>query len=186
MTKKDLEIYNSIKDAPEEIQRNFIISKESSKRHDEAIIKNHNERINDEDIILYLGDFCFKNSSGGKEGEGGQIRALDLMKSLKGRIVFISGNHDRGNSLKTPIISCKIRYGDKIMNCVHNPEYADMNCDINFCGHVHQLYKYKLIKKDNNITICANVGIDVWNFRPVTIEEVLNGLYKWKKENNYK
>lgn len=186
MTKKDLEIYNSLLNSSEEEQRKFIISKESLAIHDKAIIRNHNERVNDEDIVIFLGDFCFRNSKGGKEGEGTQTKALELLKLFKGRFVFIAGNHDKSNSLNTPIISCKLRYGNRIINCVHNPNYVDMDTDINFCGHVHENWKYKRIIRGEKITDVVNCGVDVWCFRPITMEEALTGLNRWKKENNYK
>ena len=31
-----------------------------------TIIKNHNQRVKKEDTVFFLGDFCFRNSPGGK------------------------------------------------------------------------------------------------------------------------
>ena len=60
-----------------------------------------------------------------------------------------------------------------------------MDMHINFVGHVHQNWKFKRIVRGCKITDVINVGVDVWNYRPVTIEEALVGLGRWKKENNY-
>ena len=42
---------------------------------DTAIIRNWNERVDPDDTVLVLGDFCFRNSPGGKQGEGRQNKA---------------------------------------------------------------------------------------------------------------
>lgn len=67
------------------------------------IIHNHNARVKPEDIVFFLGDFCFHNSEGGKDGEGVGEKADSYLEKLNGKFVFISGNHDKSNSLKTCI-----------------------------------------------------------------------------------
>lgn len=59
-----------------------------------VLIKNWNERIKTEDTIFHIGDFCFRNSPGGKEGEGEINKAEFYRKQLNGNIIFIKGNHD--------------------------------------------------------------------------------------------
>ena len=131
----------------------------------EVIIKNHNERVRDEDTVFFLGDFCFRNSPGGKEGEGALNKAEYYIKQLNGNFVFIKGNHDRNNSLKTPIERVVIKYGGKKICMVHNPVHADSNYELNLCGHVHEKWKVR----GKNI----NVGVDQWGFRPVSFHEIL-------------
>ena len=74
------------------------------------------------------------------------------------------------NGIRSPIISCKIKYANKIINCVHNPEHVDMDCDINFVGHIHQLWRFKRIIRGGKITDAVNVGVDVWNLEPVSLK----------------
>ena len=59
-----------------------------------VLIRNWNERVKKEDIIFHVGDFCFRNSPGGKLGEGGGIPATEWEKKLNGKIIHIKGNHD--------------------------------------------------------------------------------------------
>ena len=152
----------------------------------ETIIRNHNERIKPEDEIYFIGDFCFKNSIGGKEGEGTPNKANSYLTRLNGKFIFIKGNHDRNNSLKIVTESLTINYGGKRIYLVHNPNFINMNYNINFCGHIHQHWKFKRIIKGDKISDCINVGVDVWNFKPITFEELMSAYYRWKKENNYK
>lgn len=152
----------------------------------EVLIRNHNSRVKPEDEIYFIGDFAFKNSIGGKIGEGLPIKAEDILKRLNGRFIFVRGNHDRNNSLNVITESLIIRYGNYKYNLVHNPEYADIHYPINFCGHVHQSWKFKRIKKEGGFTDIINVGVDVNNFMPKTIEELLGNYHKWLKQEGYK
>ena len=153
----------------------------------EAIIANHNMRVKPEDTLFMVGDFCFRNSPGGKEGEG-EIYKFDYYRArLNGNIVFIKGNHDNNNSTKTPIEKVVIRYGGQRICMVHNPIHADSSYPINFVGHVHGAWIIKELDATwkstqlNEKSIMYNVGVDVNNFRPVAYEEIWSNIQKWKK-----
>lgn len=148
------------------------------------IIRRHNERVKEDDIVFHLGDFCFKNSKGGKKGEGQILKAKDWEKKLNGKIIHIKGNHDRNNSLKTIIERLVIRYGGYRINLVHNPSHVDTNYEINFTGHLHQRWEIKRIKTHFGFTDCVNVGVDVHNFYPVRFEELMKRYNKWKRSQN--
>lgn len=139
---------------------------------DKAIIRNHNSRVKPEDTVFFLGDFCFKNSKGGKDGEGTTNKAEHYLKQLNGRFVFIRGNHDSNNSLKSIIEYCVINFGGKDIHLCHNPADFNPYMKLNLCGHVHGLWK---TKKDKGSTI-VNVGIDVWNFKPISINEIMGRI----------
>ena len=181
MTKKDLAIYNKVKDLSQEEQKKFKISEESLACMNKGIIRNHNERIKPEDTVFFLGDFCFKNSSGGKVGEGLRNNAEYYLKRLNGRFIFIKGNHDKNNSVKTIINRVIIKYSHHRICLIHNPEYADTDYKINFVGHVHKNWKFKRVKKLFGFTDLINVGVDVNNFMPKTFEELMKGYYRWDK-----
>lgn len=157
-----------------------------------TIIKNHNERVKLEDIVFMIGDFCFKNSPGGKVGEGVNIKSKKWEEQLNGKIIFLKGNHDSNNSTKTIIHKLAISYCGKEVNLVHKPEHADFNYSINFVGHVHEKWKIKRIrdlKQQNNRHVWTNVdliniGVDVWNFRPVLFEEIMKRYHSWLKGRN--
>jgi len=144
----------------------------------ETIIRRHNERIKPEDFFYHVGDFCFKNTNEGR-GEGVRSKAQEWCDRLNGNKVFIRGNHDKNNSLKTIIKSCIIEYAGFEYKLVHNPNEADPFYKVNFCGHVHQNWKFKTYKG----TKIVNCGVDVNSFYPKTIEELLNELKKYEKNN---
>lgn len=54
----------------------------------ELTIKNWNERVNEKDTVIHLGDF----------GIGPIQGIIEILKRLKGRKILIRGNHDRQKS----------------------------------------------------------------------------------------
>lgn len=147
-----------------------------------TLIRNWNKKVQPTDTVFFLGDFCFKNGPNGKKGEGVQRNAEHWIEQLNGRIVFIRGNHDSNNSLKTIISEAVIDIGGYEINLVHNPAHADKGFKFNFCGHVHEKWKYQMTKTHTII----NVGVDVWDFQPVSYQEIMEDFTKWKKANTKK
>jgi calcineurin-like phosphoesterase family protein len=143
---------------------------------DNSIINNHNSRVCEGDIVYHIGDFCFRNSPGGKKGEGVTDRAGDYHKKLNGRIIHILGNHDRNNSVQDKIKVAVIHYGGKEILLKHKPpqhkgEIPDY-CDLVLCGHIHEKWDIKWL---DDVPL-INVGVDVWNFKPATIDEIMARL----------
>lgn len=145
------------------------------------LVKKHNERVKPEDIVFDLGDFCFRNSKGGKAGEGTLHKADYYEEQLNGDRVKIKGNHDKNNTVKTHIEKVVIKYGGKKITLVHNPMHADSSCDLNFVGHVHEKWKFRTLGQSS---FMINVGVDVWKFKPVSYEEIMREFTKWKKGLN--
>lgn len=143
---------------------------------DSTLIKNFNERIKPEDTVYFLGDFCFRNTKGGKPGEGTLNKAKYYREQLNGNWIFVRGNHDHSNSLKTHIESILLRYGGEEINLCHKPEDADPYIKFNFTGHVHELNEIQKIT-ENSYSI--NVGVDVWKYRPVSFDEIMKRFTKW-------
>lgn len=150
------------------------------------IMLNHNSRVKPEDVVYFLGDFCFRNSPGGKEGEGTIHKSDYYRKQLNGLIVYIKGNHDRNNSLKTNIEKVIIRYGGQQICMVHNPIHVDYHYALNFVGHVHNHWKFKRLYNDGKVTDVINVGVDMWGFKPVTYEEIMKEYKAWTKTSKSK
>ena len=148
-----------------------------------TIIRNWNERVKDEDVVIHNGDFCFRNSPKAiHRGEGDLYPALFYEKQLNGKIIYIKAHHDSNNSCKTCIRNMKIKLGGKLINIVHDPQYVSYNVDINLVGHIHNLWKIKRFYKGKKFVDAINIGQDVWNFMPITIEEILKEYHRWLKE----
>jgi len=148
----------------------------------ETIIRNHNARVKPTDTVFFLGDFCFSNSSGGKVGEGEVQRADYYISRLNGRFVFIKGNHDNNNSLKTIMESAIIHLGGQDIHLCHKPDDYNYGLKLNFVGHVHKLWKFQ--KRGDSILV--NVGCDVWNYMPIDFNEITKELGKWIKSKEVK
>ena len=148
----------------------------------ETIIKKFNERVKEDDLVFFLGDFCFKSGTGRGEGEPNKADVYRKQLNCK-NIIFVQGNHDSNNSLKTPIQNLVIKHGGKRINLVHNPEYCNVNYDINIVGHVHEKWQCKRYKRGEQFTDCINVSVEQWNYYPVTWQEIAKVYYNWLKEN---
>jgi len=146
-----------------------------------TIIKNLNTVITDEDTVYHNGDFCFRNSPGGKQGEGSTDKASSYVKKLNGMWIFLKGNHDRNNSLKTKLTSCVVEFANHKMWVTHRPQDANPEYAINLVGHVHGAWKIKRINKGS---IMYNVGVDVHSFKPVSLDQVITDTNRWLKEEN--
>lgn len=142
------------------------------------IVENCNSRIKDDDWVYHVGDYCFRNSAGGKTGEGTIYKASYWQKDYKGHWIYIRGSHDNNNSLKTPIEKIYIKFGGKRICLVHDPKHVDPNVPLNIVGHVHKAWK---IKRINEKSIMFNVGVDVNNFFPVNYEEINKALSQFIK-----
>jgi len=149
----------------------------------EVIISKWNHRVKEEDTVFHAGDFCFKNSAGGKVGEGMTHKANYYSSRLSGTIIYIKGNHDRNNSVKTIIDRIVIKYGPHYINIVHVPENYDMNFSINFVGHVHEKWKFRriYIPGEDRCIDLINIGMDQWKFQPVTFEEIYSEYRRFVK-----
>jgi calcineurin-like phosphoesterase family protein len=104
---------------------------------DNEIICRSNERTKEDDTIIHVGDFCFRNSPGGKEGEGTINRSSTYLRQLKGNWILIKGNHDKNNSVNTKIERLILKVGGININVCHNPLDAKHNYILNLVGHVH-------------------------------------------------
>lgn len=147
------------------------------KEMEETIINNWNSIVKPEDNVYFLGDFCFTNSKGGKKGEGVVGNPYDWIDRLNGNIIFIKGNHDNTNGLNVKLECGVIKHGGYRIFLVHNPDHYDKDYKINLVGHVHE--KWKIKKVNGNYLI--NVGVDVWNFKPIDWEQINKELQRFKK-----
>ncbi|MBU1912869.1 MAG: hypothetical protein KKB22_04980, partial [Candidatus Omnitrophica bacterium] len=48
-----------------------------------------------------------------------------------------------------------------------------------YCGHVHQHYK---VKRLNEKSLIVNLSVEVWNYYPVTFEEISSAVSAFLKE----
>jgi calcineurin-like phosphoesterase family protein len=140
----------------------------------EVLIKNWNEKIQDDDIVFFLGDFAFAN--------GAQIK--DLFFKLKGKISVIWGNHDQ--SLKQFLKGIK-NYPELWKRIEILGDYAEItvnNQDITLCHYAMrtfngshrgswQLYGHSHASlPDDPHSLSIDVGVDCNNYYPFSFEQI--------------
>jgi calcineurin-like phosphoesterase family protein len=150
---------------------------------DKVLIHNANSRIKEDDTVIHVGDFCFKNSPNGKEGEGLPIHSKKYIQQLNGNWVFIRGNHDRNNSVQTKIERLILKIGGININVCHKPDDAVVEDEkyypLNLVGHVHNNWLTKDITKNGKHSLLLNVGVDNNKFLPYNFDEVKAIWDKW-------
>ena len=142
--------------------------KSIEEQHD-TFVKNFNARVSPDDWVIHNGDFAFRNSVGGKKGEGVPKKFFEWAKDYNGHWIYVQGNHDKNNSLKTPIRKLCMFYGGKDICIVHNPAHADTSFEWNFTAHVHLAWK---IKRLSTKSIAINIGVDAWSYCPTDFESI--------------
>jgi calcineurin-like phosphoesterase family protein len=139
----------------------------------EVLIRNWNQRIKPDDIVYHLGDFCFKNTSNAEaRGEGQNKNFRHYWDQLNGIKFLVEGNHDQNNTARTRVRSIQIYYGGFDFGLVHDPRDVNASSKLWITGHVHNNWP-RLTRGE--VTI-VNACVDVWNFRPVKLQEIVGIL----------
>lgn len=140
---------------------------------DEYLIYKHNQKVKKNDNVYFIGDFAFCNAN----------RAIDIISRLNGNKYLIYGNHDKvvkENALvRAEFVWCRdyaVIYEKEIPIILFH--YPIQVWDRKHHGSIH-LYGHIHSNKDNHhpmindLVNAYNVGVDVRNFEPITLEEIL-------------
>ncbi len=129
-----------------------------------AMVEGWNETVGPEDEVWHLGDFAI--------GPKGAALA-ELFRSLNGRKHLVAGNNDSPEARALPgwaSVSpyAEMEIGGRLLVMCHFP-FRSWNRmakgAIDLHGHSHGTMKPLLRQVD--------VGVDAWNFRPASLDEVL-------------
>lgn len=141
--------------------------------HDEAIIARWNETVSPDDIVYHLGDFIFGD------------KAEYYLSSLNGKKHLIWGNHDStgtknatGWESSQPYLEIKdgnhnvvlFHYACRVWNASHHGSF-------HLWGHSHGGLSHQGRSLD--------VGVDSWDYRPVTIFQVKDRLAELGSLDDY-
>lgn len=140
----------------------------SIKHMDQELIRRWNERVKPKDTVIHLGDFMY----GGSVSQENKRKPDYYLDQLNGNIILVKGNHDSNNGLRTSIESINIKLGGVNWWCQHKPEMLIYK--YNLCGHVHENWEVRVTGRYKVV----NLSVDVWDYRPVSIEEILRRLNK--------
>lgn len=127
------------------------------------MISRYRSVVKEEDTIYFLGDLSIKSP---------QHRAhLDwILEQLPGTKIFILGNHDKFSPFTYvdagfQSVHTSLDIGEFIL--IHDPVACLVVKNRKWlCGHIHGLFK---MNRNGNV---LNVGVDQWEFFPVSIDEV--------------
>lgn len=145
---------------------------ESVEKMDEIMINNWNNIVTNKDFVYILGDISFYKPKINNE----------LLKKLKGHKILVKGNHDDfvkhstfDKTIFDEIVEYKeIKYQNRFFIMSHYPILC-WNCkhygSIHLYGHVHNL-ELKELENTNSY----NVGVDVNEFKPVLLDDIMRIL----------
>lgn len=155
----------------------------SAKFMDDILIQNYNAKVWPDEPVYFLGDVCFHKPSVG----------VPMLYRLRGRKILIRGNHDkysdrqyRAAGFDSILEEAKIKIqgqhfvlshypyepSDKSGMDAHDLRYLDRRpMDRGswlLCGHVHDRWKSQ--------GRMINVGVDVWNYCPVSGSDIMKAV----------
>jgi calcineurin-like phosphoesterase family protein len=146
----------------------------------EALISNWNSVVDPDDTVYHCGDFAFSNQS----------RASWFTARLNGKKHLITGNHDRriqyhsgmGWESVNPYLEVTIEkqsivlfhYAMRVWNRSHYGAWQ-------LYGHSHGSLP------DDPTALSLDVGVDVWNYHPVSFEDLKRAMNKktWKPKDHH-
>ena len=151
----------------------------------------------EDDIIIHLGDLASFGSDNhlGTKSKGLSVKPYELLKGIRATFLNVRGNHDLRNRVKSACDSMQLHLGKRYPNVTagHYPSYDVRARDyvkrgwINLCGHVHSKWKHCL-DLDRSV-LNVNVGVDVWEYMPVSEDELvqyINRLLKHKPDDLFR
>jgi len=138
------------------------------------ITRNYNSIVKGGDTVYFLGDIA-------SWYEVSKDMLEKKIRSLKGRKVLILGNHDNlkpfdyvDMGFESVHTSLKLEVNGYDITLIHDPAVAGvLKKKLFICGHVHHLFR--------NIENVVNVGVDVWDYSPVSAEVVFPLLFGQKQ-----
>jgi len=151
---------------------------EHAEQMNEAMIGLHNATVPKDGVVWHIGDFSMLNKNR-------EDLIEKVLSRLNGTHHLILGNHDRLNpnayvdlgftSVHTAMWF--VSKGGTSFVMAHDPStYTVVEYDKDkpylLCGHVHGLFKHLLPEKR-----IINVGVDAWEYKPVSIADILKLVY---------
>lgn len=163
----------------------------SVEEHDEGLIRNWNEIIEDDDDVYVLGDIMLADTDKG----------MEYLRRLKGKLHIIRGNHDSLTKIalypESPNVveilpATYLKYGKFTFFLCHYPTLTGNFNDnslkysiINLYGHTHQQDNFYTID-GKPFPLMYHVGLDSHDMKPVLIDDALEEIKKLFGSHIYK
>jgi calcineurin-like phosphoesterase family protein len=137
----------------------------------EVFIRNWNDVVGPDDVIWHLGDFAIDDIDPGE--------AAGIFHRLNGTKHLIAGNHDQRTITRLPWETVSesglVDTEDGLVFACHYPmltwplAHKDV---VHLFGHLHGEWL--------GTDLSADVGVDAWNYRPVSLPEIRKRMKKQK------
>ncbi len=152
---------------------------------DEALIENWNYITRPKDTIYHLGDFTL----------AGKEKANDYFSSLNGKISLIPGGHDK-RWIRQGEYRSKSGYSINILPALHTIKLSIPDCEqpklVVLCHYSMRVWDRSHYESwhlyghsHGNLPTIKNsldVGIDCWDYKPISIETVYRAIHSLNKE----
>lgn len=144
-----------------------------------TFLKNYYDAVTDEDDVYILGDLILNDND----------RGIEALKTLKGKLHIILGNHDTDTRVElykklpnvvevcySTIIKYKkyrfyLSHYPTITGCLENKHLSEML--INLYGHTHQKTNFY-----NDMPFMYHVGLDSHDMKVVSIDQIIEDCKK--------
>jgi len=149
--------------------------------HDHCLIDNAHAYVGKNDLFVINGDLTM-------QGPQQRNQVQKWISKLPGIKILVYGNHDKFMPLQYIDMGFSMAVTSLVLPggifVAHDPAWAQV-WDVNkpvICAHVHQLFK--------SIDNVVNCGVDVWDYFPVHLEELLaecsesRGERDWQKASD--
>jgi len=140
----------------------------------DGLVDRWNSRVTKDDTVYILGDFAFHNVHD----------VASILDRLNGEKILVAGNHDSNQVRRLPQWSFVTDYHElyhegKLLVLSHYP-FAVWNKShygsYNLHGHSHGSFPGSRIQQD--------VGVDCWDFYPVTLSEIEKRMATFPEHKN--
>lgn len=143
----------------------------------EKLIAYHNEMVKEDDLTVDFGDFFFR---GGYQATKNHY--WDYLNQYNGRYVIVRGNHEGSNKILDPFQKVMFYLSGVNVLGLHDPINADTTYDLILHGHMHSSMFISELHEKKKVSLCINVGIDCWNYRPVEWQKLYDIYCQWKNK----
>lgn len=143
----------------------------------EEIAKNINEEVSPNDILVHLGDFSF----------GGNLFIEGFRSMINcDKVILVYGNHDekirKNEKLRNKLFHSaddivELSLGSTNLFCCHYPMISwklSNRGSIHLHGHCHGNLQHYMERR-------IDVGVDVHNYRPISIDQIIKIIEKRKE-----
>ena len=140
----------------------------------ETMIRNWNERVKPGDLVYHVGDFALMLRT--------DEQLDNLVRRLNGQIHLVRGNHDHKRTRKCKKFASvqdylEIKIGEQRIVLCHyafrvwnKSHYSSWNLHGHSHGSLPRNYDQKQL----------DVGVDCWDYRPISFDEVTKEMKKHK------